>query len=101
MCLTPSGSFRIGTRVWILFLGTDLTDYFNYGFTEDTWRAYINKQKEMRNPATLKALTVSNWPSHICNYRTRLRTTFELFGKAALNAEPLSNSPLLLPIPYS
>ncbi|KAJ3336038.1 pre-mRNA 3-end-processing factor fip1l1 [Gonapodya sp. JEL0774] len=37
--------------------GTDLTDYFNYGFTEDTWRAYIVKQKELRSPAVVKGLT--------------------------------------------
>ena len=24
------------------------TDYFNYGFTEDTWRAYCERQKRMR-----------------------------------------------------
>lgn len=25
-----------------------LTDYFNYGFNEDTWRAYCERQKRMR-----------------------------------------------------
>jgi hypothetical protein len=29
--------------------GADLTDYFNYGFTEDTWRAYIAKQANVRS----------------------------------------------------
>jgi pre-mRNA 3'-end-processing factor FIP1 len=28
--------------------GADITDYFNYGFNEVTWRAYCNKQKSMR-----------------------------------------------------
>lgn len=28
--------------------GADITDYFNYGFTEDTWQAYCNRQKKMR-----------------------------------------------------
>ena len=23
--------------------GADITDYFNYGFTEDTWAAYCNR----------------------------------------------------------
>lgn len=27
--------------------GADLSDYFNYGFNEDTWRAYCQKQKLM------------------------------------------------------
>ena len=28
--------------------GADITDYFNYGFNEATWRAYCNKQKILR-----------------------------------------------------
>jgi pre-mRNA 3'-end-processing factor FIP1 len=28
--------------------GADLTDYFNFGFNENTWRAYCNKQKMFR-----------------------------------------------------
>ncbi|KAJ3115655.1 Nucleolar complex protein 4 [Phlyctochytrium bullatum] len=29
--------------------GADITDYFNYGFTEATWKAYIQKQKQLRD----------------------------------------------------
>lgn len=28
--------------------GADITDYFNYGFTEQTWRQYCLKQKQLR-----------------------------------------------------
>ncbi|XP_074546539.1 pre-mRNA 3'-end-processing factor FIP1 isoform X2 [Halichoeres trimaculatus] len=28
--------------------GADLSDYFNYGFNEDTWKAYCDKQKRLR-----------------------------------------------------
>lgn len=28
--------------------GADITDYFNYGFSEETWRAYCERQKRMR-----------------------------------------------------
>lgn len=28
--------------------GADITDYFNYGFTEETWAAYCSRQKRMR-----------------------------------------------------
>ncbi|CAH1962591.1 unnamed protein product [Acanthoscelides obtectus] len=28
--------------------GADITDYFNYGFNEDTWRAYCERQKRLR-----------------------------------------------------
>lgn len=27
--------------------GADLSDYFNYGFNEETWRAYCQKQKQL------------------------------------------------------
>jgi pre-mRNA 3'-end-processing factor FIP1 len=29
--------------------GADLTDYFNYGFNEQTWKAYCTKQKLFRD----------------------------------------------------
>lgn len=29
--------------------GADITDYFNYGFSEETWRAYCERQKRMRH----------------------------------------------------
>lgn len=28
--------------------GADITDYFNYGFNEETWRAYCERQKRVR-----------------------------------------------------
>ena len=31
-----------------LCVGADLSDYFNYGFNEDTWKAYCEKQKRLR-----------------------------------------------------
>ena len=38
--------------------GADLTDYFNYGFDEDTWRAYIAKQVQQRMHRFAIAATV-------------------------------------------
>ena len=32
----------------LTFSGADITDYFNYGFTEETWAAYCGRQKRMR-----------------------------------------------------
>jgi pre-mRNA 3'-end-processing factor FIP1 len=29
--------------------GADITDYFNYGFDEDSWRIYVQKQVQMRS----------------------------------------------------
>ena len=28
--------------------GADITDYFNYGFTEETWQAYCQRQRRIR-----------------------------------------------------
>lgn len=28
--------------------GADITDYFNYGFSEETWRSYCERQKRIR-----------------------------------------------------
>ena len=28
--------------------GADITDYFNYGFTEDTWKVYCDRQRTLR-----------------------------------------------------
>ncbi|ORX73688.1 hypothetical protein DL89DRAFT_219539, partial [Linderina pennispora] len=28
--------------------GADITDYFNFGFNEQTWRLYCLKQKQLR-----------------------------------------------------
>ena len=39
---------RINRESFFIFSGADLTDYFNYGFTEDTWAAYCSRQKRMR-----------------------------------------------------
>lgn len=43
--------------------GADITDYFNYGFTEETWRLYCEKQRKTRGEvAQLNKIAVSNYP---------------------------------------
>lgn len=37
--------------MFIFLLGADITDYFNYGFNEDTWRQYCDRQRRMRSEA--------------------------------------------------
>ncbi|KAI8929823.1 hypothetical protein BC831DRAFT_442201 [Entophlyctis helioformis] len=34
--------------------GADITDYFNYGFNEQTWNAYCSKQRAMRDELELQ-----------------------------------------------
>ncbi|XP_030627990.1 pre-mRNA 3'-end-processing factor FIP1 [Chanos chanos] len=38
--------------------GADLSDYFNYGFNEDTWKAYCEKQRRLR--ASLEVMTLES-----------------------------------------
>lgn len=41
--------------------GADISDYFNYGFTEETWAAYCDRQRRLRsenNTARLNAAQV-------------------------------------------
>ena len=36
-------------KVFLDFLsGADITDYFNYGFNEDSWKQYCSKQNRLR-----------------------------------------------------
>ena len=34
--------------------GADITDYFNYGFNENTWKMYCNKQRAMREELAIQ-----------------------------------------------
>ena len=34
--------------------GADITDYFNYGFNEVSWKMYCNKQKAMREELAIQ-----------------------------------------------
>ena len=39
----------VHVSVWTCFVsaGADITDYFNYGFTEETWQQYCEKQRRL------------------------------------------------------
>ncbi|XP_055352676.1 uncharacterized protein LOC129598677 [Paramacrobiotus metropolitanus] len=39
--------------------GVDISDYFNYGFNEDSWRLYCDKQRRMRSEAQTAEAAVS------------------------------------------
>ncbi|GJQ69679.1 hypothetical protein Trydic_g22252 [Trypoxylus dichotomus] len=53
--------------------GADITDYFNYGFNEDTWRAYCERQKRLRvnesgvGLAPMSAIGIPRGPVPIMN----------------------------------
>ncbi|XP_041444845.1 pre-mRNA 3'-end-processing factor FIP1 isoform X8 [Xenopus laevis] len=53
--------------------GADLSDYFNYGFNEDTWKAYCEKQKRLR--MGLDALPLSSITNKITVQQGRTGNT--------------------------
>ena len=63
------GSLLSVSQKVFVFAGADLSDYFNYGFNEDTWKAYCEKQKRLR--MGLEVSTVGSVTSKIsvrCNF---------------------------------
>jgi pre-mRNA 3'-end-processing factor FIP1 len=39
--------------------GADISDYFNYGFTEETWTQYCDRQRRLRAENNLARLNAS------------------------------------------
>lgn len=68
--------------------GADITDYFNYGFNEETWRAYCERQKRMRiheSGIGLASLTAAQNPQGQHNpsepgIRPNINIGFKKFG---------------------
>ncbi len=55
--------------------GADLTDYFNYGFNEDTWKNYCNKQHSLRAESGGKSYTHSHHSSQDSSNSKEITTT--------------------------
>jgi hypothetical protein len=51
---------KLEDRPWMM-PGADKTDYFNYGFDEQTWRYYSQKQAAIRRDSQMKQ-TISVLP---------------------------------------
>lgn len=48
--------------------GADIADYFNYGFTEETWKGYCEKQRKMKGEVNqLNKIAVST-TSHLASF---------------------------------
>ena len=43
-----------------MFVGADISDYFNYGFTEETWAQYCDRQRRLRAENNLARLNVAH-----------------------------------------
>ena len=44
---------------FLCITGADVTDYFNYGFTEETWKLYCERQRQMKSEVGHLNKTVS------------------------------------------
>nr|XP_046268167.1 pre-mRNA 3'-end-processing factor FIP1 isoform X3 [Scatophagus argus] len=74
--------------------GADLSDYFNYGFNEDTWKAYCEKQKRLR--MGLEVSTVSSVASKITVQQGRTGNEKDLSSVPVHTSKPDFTSPVSL-----
>ncbi|KAF3852191.1 hypothetical protein F7725_005546 [Dissostichus mawsoni] len=72
--------------------GADLSDYFNYGFNEDTWKAYCEKQKRLR--MGLEVSTVSSVASKITVQQGRTGNDKDICVLPVHTSKPDFTSPL-------
>ncbi|OMJ09660.1 Pre-mRNA polyadenylation factor FIP1 [Smittium culicis] len=73
--------FGMGTEKPWCDPGSDITDYFNFGFTEQTWRIYCVKQKRLRERYNSNAITAED------------RNSLLPPELAILKPEPIQNMP--------
>lgn len=78
--------------LFFFYVGADLSDYFNYGFNEDTWKAYCEKQKRLR--MGLEVSTVGSVTSKI-TVRYHCTTAGSVFVCFCTSA-PASTNPQFL-----
>lgn len=68
--------------------GADITDYFNYGFNEDTWKAYCERQKRIRVSESgiglqpLNSIGLPRGPVPISNDNSKYANNFAGIRKA-------------------
>lgn len=74
--------------------GADLSDYFNYGFNEDTWKAYCEKQKRLR--MGLEVSTVGSVTSKITVQQGRTGNEKDLSSLPVHTSKPDFTSPVNL-----
>ncbi|XP_053275207.1 pre-mRNA 3'-end-processing factor FIP1 isoform X2 [Pleuronectes platessa] len=72
--------------------GADLSDYFNYGFNEDTWKAYCEKQKRLR--MGLEVSTVSSGTSKITVQQGRTGNDKDISSLPVHTSKPDFTSPI-------
>lgn len=57
---------RSNLKFFVIFIeidvsvGADISDYFNYGFTEETWAQYCDRQRRLRAENNLARLNATH-----------------------------------------
>ncbi|XP_032399841.1 pre-mRNA 3'-end-processing factor FIP1 [Etheostoma spectabile] len=74
--------------------GADLSDYFNYGFNEDSWKAYCEKQKRLR--MGLEVSTVGSVTSKITVQQGRTGNEKDISTLPVHTSKPDFTSPISL-----
>jgi hypothetical protein len=69
-------------------LGADISDYFNYGFTEETWAQYCDRQRRLRAENNLARLNAA----HVKLKSSRFFSSYIKFYLDATNATDASRS---------
>ncbi|KAM6939957.1 pre-mRNA 3'-end-processing factor FIP1 [Xenentodon cancila] len=72
--------------------GADLSDYFNYGFNEDSWKAYCEKQKRLR--MGLEVSTVGSVTSKITVQQGRTGNEKDMSSMAVHTSKTDFTSPV-------
>jgi len=60
------------------FAGADISDYFNYGFNEVTWKQYCDKQKRLRDGDTSIAPSLLGTPEVEHHFRSFYRNVSQM-----------------------
>ena len=73
-------------------IGADITDYFNYGFTEETWKLYCERQRQMKSEVGQLNKTVSGFAqAHLlvgprtCSYNNSRLVSYYYNNNITLN----------------
>ncbi|KAL6110107.1 fip1l1 [Pungitius sinensis] len=72
--------------------GADLSDYFNYGFNEDTWKAYCEKQRRLR--MGLEVSTIGSVTSKITVQQGRTGNDKDMSSLPVHTSKPDFTSPV-------
>lgn len=74
--------------------GADVTDYFNYGFNEDTWRVYCDRQRKIRQLESQNAFNINATINSFNKTDTHVNSSLTSvpLGKRTLLGDPVNEN---------